>query len=458
MSEADETSENSEKPPAQGGIEQLGSDVTGTLGTRVITMGFGLFTGIITARALGPENRGIFTLAALFPASLVTLSKFGQGVASIYFIRKEEEDVSQVASNVLWIALVTGIALVGIALALRETLLTSVLKGVPMYALLAVLPLAPILLIESYLYGVLQATDRFRVYNTRLLAEAVLTVTGMAVALLLLDLGLPGAFGVAVGIRTFMVCWVVWTIHKGSPLRFRFDFALAKRMFRYGLKSHVQIIASHFHFKAALYLVAYYSSPAQVAFYSIASRLAEHILWLPQSLGLALFPRLASSDEQGAHRMTAMAVRQALVLTAAAALALVMLGEFLITLWYGAEYAAAAEPLPYVAGGIVMMAMYVLLSRNFTSRNKQSINIIAAYIALFGNLGLNIMLIPKMGITGAAIATAVSYSTAAVLLLVFFLRDSGLPLHVVVLPQREDLDTWRRLFGGLKLGRFSMKS
>jgi O-antigen/teichoic acid export membrane protein len=448
----------SEKADGKGGLQRLATDVTGTLGTRVITMAFGLFTGIITARALGPENRGIFTLAALFPASLVTLSKFGQGVAAVYFIRKEEEDVSQVASNVFWVALTTGAVLIAIALLAKDALLGSVLKGVPAYALVAVLPLAPILLVESYLYGVLQATDRFKIYNIRLLAEAVLTVTGMAVALLLLDLGLPGAFGVAVGTRLFMVMWVVWTIHRGSRLQFRFDLPLAKRMFKYGLKSHVQIIASHFHFKAAMYLVAFYLSPAQVAFYSIASRLAEHILWLPQSLGLALFPRLAASSEQRAHEMTAMAVRQSVVLTAIAAAGLVVFGEFLITLWYGEAYAEAGAPLPYIAGGIVMMSMYVLLSRNFTSRNKQSVNILAAYIALIGNLSLNVLLIPRYGIEGAAMATAASYSTSAMLLFVFFLRDSGMPWYKVLIPQREDLDTWRRLLRNTPLRRFTSKA
>jgi O-antigen/teichoic acid export membrane protein len=397
-------------------------------------------------------------LAALFPASLVTLSKFGQGIASIYFIRKKEEDVSQVASNVLWIALITGAALIAIALLLRDTLLTTALKGVPLYALVAVLPLAPILLVESYLYGVLQATDRFKIYNIRLLAEAMLTVSGMAIALLLLDLGLPGAFGVAVGVRFLMVIWVVATIHRGSPLRLKFDFSLARRMFRYGLKSHVQIIASHFHFKAAMYLVAFYLNPAQVAFYSIASRLAEHILWLPQSLGLALFPRLAGADEDRAHEMTAMAVRQALLLTAIAALGLALFGELLITLWYGEEYAQAGAPLPYIAGGIVMMAMYVLLSRNFTSRNKQSVNIVAAYVALVGNLGLNVLLIPRYGIEGAAMATAASYTTSALLLFVFFLRDSGLPWYRVLILQREDLGTWQRLIRGTKLGRLAFRA
>jgi len=411
----------------------------------MITMAFGLFTGIITARMLGPENRGIFGLVALFPASLVTLSKLGQGIASVYFIRREKEDVSQVASNVLIIALTTGTVLIGVSLLLREYVLTTVLRGVPAWAFVVVMPLVPILLIESYMYGLLQATDRFRVYNIRLLSEAVLTLAGMATVLLLLDWGLPGALGVAVSVRLCMVVWVVGTIHRGTPLHFRFDFTLFRRMIRYGLKSHVQIIASHFHFKAAMYLVAYFTSPAQVAFYTIASRLAEHILWVPQSLGMALFPRLAGSSDRRAHEMTAAAVRQSLVVTGVVAFTLAMVGEMLITSWYGERYAPAGGPLVYICGGIVMMSMFVLLSRNFTSRNRQAINIVAAYVALGGNLGLNVYLIPRYGISGAAMATAFSYTAAAMILFVFFLRDSKLHWYDVLILKRSDLAMWKRL-------------
>ena len=430
-------------------LRKLIQDVTGTLGTRVITMGFGLFTGIITARALGPENRGIFTLAALFPASLVTLSKLGQGIASVYFIRREKEDISQVASNLLFLALAIGIVLSALGYFLKDFWLEYALKGVPLWALIAVLPLAPILLTESYLYGLLQATDRFRVYNTRLLAEAVLTLGGMALALLVFKAGLSGAFLVAVGVRTLMVSWVILTIHRGTPFRFRFDTDLFKRMLRYGLKSHVQIIASHFHFKAAMYLVAYYTSPAQVAFYGIASRLAEHILWVPQSLGMVLFPRLAGSEEEKAHEMTAMAVRQSVCLTAIVAVGVSLFGGWLVTTWYGADYAPAARPLTLCSAAIVMMSAFVLLSRNFTSRNKQTINILAAYVALLGNIILNVILIPKYGIEGAAFATIGSYGTAASILLFFFVRDSGISVRRVLLPERSDIELWRNLLSDM---------
>ena len=54
-------------------------------------------------------------------------------------------------------------------------------------------------------------------------------------------------------------------------------------------------------------------------------------------------------------------------------------------------------------------------------------------------------LVEATWIEGAAIATAVSYSTAAAILFVFFLRDSGLPWHDVLILKRRDIDMWRRL-------------
>jgi len=413
-------------------------------------MGLGLCTGIITARALGPEGRGIFSLVALFPASVVTLSKLGQGVASVYFIRRERGDPGQIASNDLALAIVVGTVLTCLALALSPTLLSSVLRGVPFWALAVMLPMIPVLLTESYLYGVLQATDRFRVYNTRLLSESVLMLAGMAIVLLGLRLGLRGALVVVVCIRIIMAVWVVATIHRTSPLKRRFDAGLFRRMIRYGLKSHVQIIASHFHFKADIYLLAYFLDPAQVAFYVIAARFAEHMMYVPQSLGLALFPRLAASEVDRAHELTATACRQTVAVTALLALAITLVGPVLIVSWYGQAFAPAAEPIGYVAAGIVMMSLYVLLSRNFTSRDKQQVNIVAAYLALGGNLSLNIFLIPAYGIVGAAVATMISYATAALLLLAFFLYDSGLPLRDVVVLKRRDVQMWRRLAADMR--------
>ena len=426
-------------------LYKLVEDFGGTLATVFFKLGLGVFIGIITARTLGPANRGIFSVVTSFPASLTTLTKLGQAQSTIYFIKREREDVVRVASTAMVFGLVAGLILIIGTYLLRDQIVGSMLKGVPLWALMTVLPMIPTLLVESYLYGVLQATDGFRVYNTRLIGESILTLVGMSVVLLWLGYSLPGALAVAVTLRVVMVSWVLWTVQREHGLRLEFDFPLFRRMLRYGVKSHLQIVASHFNFKAGVYLCAYYLTPAEVAFYAIGARLAEQMMQVPQSLGLAMFPRLAGSTEERIHSMTAAACRQTLAITVVMAVVLSLFGRFAIVGLYGSRYAEAAVPLVYIAWGIVMMSQYVLLSRDFTARDRQVINVIAAYVALFGNVSLNVFLIPRLGIRGAAIGTAVSYSLAALLLYFFFVRESGLPWYESLVLRRSDLEMWKRV-------------
>ncbi|MFN2427156.1 MAG: oligosaccharide flippase family protein [Candidatus Binatia bacterium] len=447
--------------PPRSALLRLLEDFGGTLVTIFAKMGFGVLIGIITARYLGPENRGIFALVSTFPASLTTLAKFGQAQATIYFIRREREDVARVASTAVWFGLGTGTLLVIGVLLLHEQILSTMLRGVPFWALAAVCPMIPILLMESYLYGVLQATDRFRVYNARLLGESVIALALMATVLIGFELGLPGALGVSVALNTVMLLWVFWTIHRETPLEFTFDLGLLRRMLRYGMKSHMQIIASHFNFKTGVYLCSYFLTPADVAFYAIGAKFAEQMMSIPQSLGLAMFPRLAGLPEDRVHAMTAAACRQTLAIAVLAALALTLGGRFAIVTLYGQDYAPAAVPLVWISWGTVMMSMYVLLSRDFTARDRQVINVIAAYIALVGNIALGTWLIPQYGIRGAAISASVSYAAAAVLLYGFFLRESGLRWHEPLVLNAGDVARWRRLAAEMasrRLGKRSGKS
>src|SRR5256712_13444209 len=95
--------------------------------------------------------------------------------------------------------------------------------------------------------------------------------------------------------------------------------------------------------------------------------------------------------------------------------------------------------------GIVMISLYMILTRNFTSRNRQEINIAAAATALGINVGLNWVLIPRWGIAGAAISTPFSYSAAALILLVAFALESGCSVAETLLIDHAYLAGYRHL-------------
>ena len=71
-------------------------------------MAIGIVNGVITARWLGPADRGRFALLVLLPTMLSNFVKLGIPQASVYYMRRRGASASDVASNSVWFAFVTG--------------------------------------------------------------------------------------------------------------------------------------------------------------------------------------------------------------------------------------------------------------------------------------------------------------------------------------------------------------
>lgn len=423
----------------------LSRDIFGVFGTRMVWSVLGILTGVVLARALGPHDRGILALVLLVPSTVVTLVKLGMTQANVYFINRERIPAVRVASNAVVLALVLGTAAAGTVWLVRANLLDTVLRSVPVWALAVGLVRVPLLLLDDYLYGVLQATGQFRVYNTRLLVSETLRFVLVTVALVPLQLGLFAAVLIHTLTTLFNVTWLVATMRRVVPFTLRLDRGLLRRQLTFGLQSWVQTLTSHMLLRADVYLVSYFLGPAETAFYSLALRFTEIVLEVPQAVGVVLYPRLASLPEAEIHRLTARACRRTLLVTGTLIVPLVLFGPAVIVLWYGAAYAPAGRPLLWAGIGALAMSIFVILTRDFTSQNRQRVNIAAGVPALALNIGLNVVLIPRFGIVGAAMATAISYAVACVVLLAFLLPRASLPLRAVLVADREDL----RYFAGL---------
>jgi O-antigen/teichoic acid export membrane protein len=388
-------------------------------------MVIGLVNGIITARWLGPTGRGQFQLLSLLPVMLSNFVKLGIPQASVFYMRRKGASASDVASNSIWFAFVMGGAAVVVCWLGRDWLLTKFLKATPPELLLPSLALIPFVLLQFYLLGVAQAEERFREYNIRQIVPNLLSLVGLVITLVLLHMGLVGAVLVQVVIQVFMTAWMTWRVHHEAPLHLHWNRDLARGMLSFGGKSYVQTLAATLHLRVDLYICAYFLAPADVGLYAIAVNFATLLLKIPEATGTVMFPRLAGSEDRDAHAATSRVCRYTLFILALGVVAFAIGGPLAIPLLYGSRFAGAVRPLLILLPGILMMALYQLLTRNFTSRGKQQVNILAACLALVLNVSLNLYLIPRYGIAGAALANGISYGTAALVLLVAFVRDSG---------------------------------
>jgi O-antigen/teichoic acid export membrane protein len=225
-------------------------------------------------------------------------------------------------------------------------------------------------------------------------------------------------------------------------------------MLGFGGKSYVQTLAATLHLRIDQFICAYFLAPADVGLYAIAVNFATLLMKIPEATGTVMFPRLAGSEDRQAHAATTRVCRSTLFILLLGVLAFAVAGPILIPLVYGAAFQGAVRPLLILLPSILLMALYQLLTRNFTSRGKQQVNILAASVALVLNVGLNVLLIPRFGIAGAALANGLSYGTAALVLLVAFVRDSGHTVAetLIVRPGEiaEMADTARKLAGRLQ--------
>jgi len=398
----------------------------------------GIISGVILARWLGPYDRGLLALVLLVPSTVVTITKLGVSQATIYYINRREASVDRVASNSVMLALVLGALSALLVWGLRDNVLAIVLKDIPSWALGIALLRVPMLLLDNYLYGILQATGQFTVYNTRLLISEALRLLLVAILVMGFDLGLLAAVVIYTSIGFVNMGWLLFTMSRTVRFRLEFDRPLLANMLSFGVRSYLQVVTAHLLLRISIYMVQIYLGTAQTAFYALALHFTELVLEVPQAIGLVLYPRLAALPEEEIHRLSAQTCRRTLIVTAPAALGMALLGPWIITLWYGQAYAPAGAPLPWAAVGVAMMAIFVIITRSFTARSKQRVNTTAGIVALVANVLLNTYLIPNYGIVGAALATAISYTGACVILIAAFCAESGLSWTTVVVPTRED--------------------
>ncbi len=419
---------------------KLLKDMLGLLGTRAVWSVLGLISGIILARWLGPHDRGVLALVLLLPSTLVTIVKFGAAQANVYTINRKQAPIDKVASNALVLAIFWGLLTTVVVWLIRDQLTSTMLRDVPDWALAFALVRTPMLLLDNYLYSILQATGQFGTYNTRLLISEGLRLVLLATALIAFDMGLFAALVIYTGVWFINIVWLLVTMSRQIRFRLRLDWPILRETYSFGIRSYVQILTQHLLIRVGFYMVSYFLGASQVAFYTIALRFTELILEVPQAIGLVLYPRLASLPDDEVHRLTAQTCRRTLMVTAPAALAMALIGPYVIVLWYGEDFAPATQPLPWAAVAVAMMSIYVIVTRDFTSRAQQAVNTVSGLIALIVNAGLCWTLIPLYGINGAAMSTAIAYAAAAVVLLTVFLRESRIPIGDLFVPKREDVE------------------
>lgn len=153
----------------------------------------------------------------------------------------------------------------------------------------------------------------------------------------------------------------------------------------------------------------------EVGIYSAAVRLSEAFYFIPVLLTASIFPAIVNARKESAEiyqkrmqRLYAFLIWLAIMI----ALPMTLLSEWLITLLYSEAYLLAGQVLMIHIWAAVFVFIGVAFSKYLLAENLQKIAFQRTLVGAIVNVCLNFILIPKYGLTGAAVATLLAQFVA----------------------------------------------
>ncbi len=183
---------------------------------------------------------------------------------------------------------------------------------------------------------------------------------------------------------------------------------------RYGLPLSISNISTFFLMAGDRYFVGYFLGASAVATYTVVYNLCNYVFELVKNVFYNTFmPLIINHWNKGevdkSEKLLSLHFRLYIMFTIPAIIGLTAIRSEALILIAGNKYADAYYLIPYLASAIAVNGLsHVTFSGLYYKANSKIILTITAFCAIL-NAVLNFILIPRIGLVGAAWATGITY-------------------------------------------------
>lgn len=402
-----------------------------TLAGRILKTLLALVLSILVARVLGPHDRGIYALATGVYAGLVLSVFIGISSAVSYFMLN-----TAAGRGILRPALLTGVifSLAGSLPILAMTQIAhNAWAALPSIALLPCN--VPLMLILGYALG----TKRIRWQTSYSVVSTGVLLAGMGLTFALFSRGALAAVTAYVAVSALLAagCLTLVLIDARSlPYR-----AVALRdFFFFATRAGAVNFVSLLNYRADLYVVGLLATPTVLGQYAVAIAAAESLLVVTQVAAVATSPHVGSMERGAAARLTARCVRATLVVALATCVLFYAIAPYAVGLLYGAAYLPMVPALRILLIAVFILSVGSALSNFFTLKlGKPEVALVSASCAAAACVAVSWVLVPRIGMVGAASATAAAYLIGQAIQIAYFVKTSKLHVTSLLVPTADDV-------------------
>lgn len=376
---------------------------------------------LLTRYLLTPDEYGLLFYAISILAVLLLFANLGLAKsAARYLAEYRETDPSQIprilrstlrfnAATILVVGVALGVTAPIAARVLREPALTPFLYVGVAYVGARSLHTFARLTFQGFNQTQLSAytsivanvaTLAFVIAFVALGFGAVGALVGYTVAY-----ALAAAFGVGIVYRR-------WMQDADEPAGT--DDGLSRRILEYSVPLTATRGANVLDKQIDTILIGFFMTPVAVGYYTLSKQISEFVMTPAASLGFTISPtygeQKASDDIARAREIYEQTLHHVLLLYVPAAAGIVLVAPHLVPLVFGEAYRDAVVVVQVFSGYVVLQAITNVTSDGLDYLGRARSRAIAKGVTAVANFGLNLLLIPRMGVVGAALATVLTHS------------------------------------------------
>lgn len=413
------------------GFKKYLANTVWVFGERILRILSALIVGVWVTRYLGPNDFGIFTYAQSFVAIFLSFSTLGLNKILVRELVSTPDDENRLLGTTFVLQTVGSIILflfliIGIFLSDNDSLTNTIIV---LFA--SVTFLQSFGVIDLYFQSIVKSKLTVFISVTSLIITSLIKITLILVNAPLIAFVLTVVFD---GIYFAVGLIFLYSRQQKSVLGWKFSKSLAISLLKDSWPLILSGIFVSIYMKVDQVMIKELMDSNAVGLYSAAARLSEAWYFIPGVISASLYPAIVNAKKrseglyyQRLQRLYDMLV----VISFSIALPMTFLSDWLVHLLYGPEFIYSGKVLSIHIWAGLFVFLGVARGGWIVTENLQRYTAVYLGAGMLANIVLNIILIPDMGILGAAYATLFSQMTS-VLIAPALIKETRISFYMMI--------------------------
>ncbi|MFA6098460.1 MAG: flippase [Patescibacteria group bacterium] len=364
---------------------------------------------VYIARYLGPVDLGLYDpVKSLIPIFLILID-FSLSVVLVREIARDPNKTESYLGSVLGIKLIFALVVVlSMGLYTNFSNYSNIVKTV-LYLDAVIVALDTFTLT---FFAVFRGLQNMKFEAMGMIGTQILTII-FGVLSISLNWGLQALFIAVAAGSIFNFVFSLTMLIKKAKIRvtLRWDMEIIKKFMKFALPFAIAAIFVKIYTYTDRFMLLKISGQSFVGWYVTAHKLTYALEFIPSAFAASIFPAMSYffvHSRKDLAKTFEKAMHYLMVLSLPISIGIFVLADKIILTMYGDVYETSIQPLRILIMGLIVVFLNFPVGAFLNACNKQVVNTINMAIIVVINVIINIILIPKYSLNGAAVAALIS--------------------------------------------------